>query len=649
MLLLARLDAFTATVLGPAVTLFLLAVSSVLVDAAQLPWNAYTAAGSVLLFWIVALVICRIWILPQYVGVLTSASRTVRAAVAGGVLTATALTSLALARGIGTADRVSQGWDPIFHSNVLQWIRDSGSATPWTIAPIYAEERTSYYPAGWHSFVSLYPGSLTEAANSSTIVIGAVVWPLGLALLASVVLPRVPATWAIAPVIGASFVSFPFAQLLRSGQWPNGLASALVPGVLAVVIQLLYRICSPDRNKRWSGDTAWLATVAVLALLGAVAAHPSSVFALLVAALPFAGSALLPSLIQGFRSRPSRTLVLVGVALLAAGGMAATLASSPLLHSVVSYPRAVRAVFPDSIWFALFDLPRFPVLSGPTIEELNLIVGLLMVSGAILSLLRKETRPLAMSLASFVLLHILAAGPENPLRWLTGVWYKDTQRIAPFIAMLGSICAAFGLVAGVSALVRGADRFVRNVSKRPMRDRTDFVTGLVLIGILISIYVTSSNFRSADRIAVSARNYITNPQTSLGVLSPGEQEFIEMAGSKLPKDAKIIGDPFNGAAAFYTLTGHEVVYTQLGSASGGIEEKKLLQARFNEIHTNDAVCDALQHVGATHFYEDAPGMSHGSSSLSAWPGFYDVPTDSGFRRVEAEGPWTLYEIVACRQ
>ena len=139
------------------------------------------------------------------------------------------VTCLALLRGIGDPAKASQGWDPIFHLNVLTWIQESGSATPWGVAPIFGAGRSTYYPAGWHSAVSLVPGSMTEAANLSSIVIGGMIWPIGLMFLASAVLPRHPAAWALTPVFAASFVSFPFSQLLRSGQWPNGLATALVP------------------------------------------------------------------------------------------------------------------------------------------------------------------------------------------------------------------------------------------------------------------------------------------------------------------------------------------------------------------------------------------------------------------------------------
>jgi hypothetical protein len=136
-----------------------------------------------------------------------------------------------------------------------------------------------------------------------------------------------------------------------------------------------------------------------------------------------------------------------------------------------------------------------------------------------------------------------------------------------------------------------------------------------------------------------------NPGT--GVLSRGEQEFIERAGAMLPRDAVVIGDPFNGETYFYALTGRRVVYTQLGAPTAGSPAKELLRTGFNRIATDKSICEAVHKVGATHFYEDAPGASHGSISLKQWPGFYNVPTAQGFEKVASANGRTLYRITAC--
>jgi hypothetical protein len=166
--------------------------------------------------------------------------------------------------------------------------------------------------------------------------------------------------------------------------------------------------------------------------------------------------------------------------------------------------------------------------------------------------------------------------------------------------------------------------------------------------MIYGIYWGSGSYRSVERVAVAAQNYVVSDSPGTGVLSRGEQAFIERAGAMLPADAVVIGDPFNGETYFYTLTGRHVVYTQLGAPTSGSPAKELLRTGFNRLRTDKSICEALRMVGATHFYEDAPGAAHGSASLKRWPGFYHVPTDLGFEKIASADGRALYRITACR-
>lgn len=676
-----------AVALSPAVTLLMLLAGSFATAAIGLPWNAATAALTALPLVLLAWLAGRRFALrrPLAPG---GAGLPTWLAVGAATALGSAVTCLALLRGIGDPATASQGWDPIFHLNALRWIQESGRATPWSIAPIFGAGPATYYPAGWHSAVALVPGNVSEAANLSSLVIGGLIWPLGLAFLATAVLPRHPAAWALAPLVGASFISFPFSQLLRSGQWPNGLATALVPATLALAVLLLRRVTAAEpsaapsagvsavpspipslvpsgvpsvgRADALAGTPAGtparghipLAIILVAVLGGCAAAHPSALFAIAVAVLPFVAARFLPLLVRRVRRRPLPTLAAVlGTILLAAAAWWA-LSNSRLLAGVMAYRRAVRAVVPDSLYLAFFDLPRFPAISPPAPDDFNVAVGLLVILGAVVAAFVREARPLAVSWLAFVGLYVLAAGPENGLRWLTGFWYKDTQRIAPFIAMTGSLLAALAVAAVAGALVR---MVMRTIAARPAAAGSAGrwpVPAIIFTGAVVAVtgalYVGSGSYRSVERVAVTAQNYTVSGKPGAGVLSSGEQAFIERAGAMLPDDAVVIGDPFNGETYFYALTGRHVVYTQLGAPTAGSAAKELLRTRFNRLATDPAVCEAVRKVGANYFYEDAPGGSHGSVSLKRWPGFYNVPTAQGFERVASAEGRTLYRITACR-
>lgn len=636
-----------AIALSPAVTLLAFLPGSFLAAAAGMPWNIATAA-------LVALpLVLSTWLAGRRFAFrkpLTPDAFTTPTALAvgAGIAVGSAVTCLALLRGIGAPATASQGWDPIFHLNVLRWIQESGKATPWSIAPLFGDGLPTYYPAGWHSAVALVPGGVSEAANLSSIVIGGLIWPVGLAFLAMAVLPRHPAAWALAPVIAASFVSFPFSQLLRSGQWPNGLGTALVPATLAVAVLLLRRLTSEGRAGTPARERVLLAAILLALLGGCTAAHPSTLFAVAAAVLPFVAACFLPALARGIRRRPLPMLAAAVAAVVLAATAWSVLANSRLLTGVMAYPRAVRAKVPDSLHLAFFDLPRFPALSPPAPDDFNLAVGLLVIVGAAVAVFVREARPLAVAWLAFVGLYVLAAGPENGLRWLTGFWYKDTQRIAPFIAMTGSLLAALAIAALARAVIRAVS------SRVPLeRSAGRFSLPAVLFTAAVALascglYTGSGSYRSVERVAVAAQNYTVSSKPGTGVLSVGEQAFIERAGALLPANAVVIGDPFNGATYFYALTGRRVVYPQLGAPTAGSAAKELLRTRFNRLATDKAACEAVRKVGATHFYEDAPGSSHGSESLKRWPGFYNVPTNQGFEKIASEGGRTLYRITACR-
>lgn len=646
-----------AIALGPAVTLLLYMAGTFAADALNLPWNAATAVGVVAPLILIPWIIGRRFRLRSTL-VPSGLATATKIAVSAGVTIGSAVTCRALLRGIGNPSTASQGWDPVFHLNALRWIQESGNATPWGIAPIFGAGRPTYYPSGWHSAVALFPG-VTEAANLSSIIIGGIVWPIGLAFLAAMVLPRHPAAWGVTPLLAASFISFPFAQLLRSGQWPNGLATAVVPATVAVAILLLRRLADGERGQAPRTEFVLLGAICAAALAGCVAAHPSSVFAVAVIVLPFAVAAGVPFFLRGLRSRPWITGAATGVAVIAAVLAYSALAGSKLLAGVMAYRRQVRAEIPDSLNLALFDLPQFPALHAPSPDDLNLLVGLLAILGAAVAVFVKDARPLAVAWLAFVALYVLAAGPENGLRWLTGFWYKDTQRIAPFIAMAGSILAALAIIVLIKALIRTASGKLpsstlpsgpaprRWYMPRRWNMQSVLFAGCVM-AVIAAIYLGSAGYRSADRVAVAGHNYITSGRPGHGILSAGEQQFIQQAGAMLPADAVVIGDPFNGETYFYALTGRHVVYTQLGSPTSSSAAKELLRTGFSRLHTDTSICAAVRKVGATHFYQDVAGGSHGSASLKTWPGFYNVSTERGFEQIAAADGRALYRITACR-
>src|SRR5690606_29223549 len=107
-------------------------------------------------------------------------------------------------------DGISQTNDAIFHLNAVRYALETGSASSVNIASFTGS--SGFYPAAWHALVvttiQISGGSLPVAINALTIVIGAVIWPLGVAWLAQIATDR--ATIAgYAVVLAGALQAFP--------------------------------------------------------------------------------------------------------------------------------------------------------------------------------------------------------------------------------------------------------------------------------------------------------------------------------------------------------------------------------------------------------------------------------------------------------
>ncbi|MFD1213258.1 DUF6541 family protein [Arthrobacter sp. GCM10027362] len=546
-----------------------------------------------------------------------------------------------MVRGMGSLDRVNQGWDPTFHANAVRWIQDSGQSSPWSISPIFGGTSPSFYPAGWHELVSLVPGDVVTAANLSCLLIGAVVWPASLAYLATALFPRMPVTWFLAPLFGSALLAFPFAQLVRSGQWPNGFATAVIPGVLALGINLLYQSRLTWRRSPGAvppGPGTWTRVAALLlAAAGAIWIHPSALFALLA----LGGFYLVRFLILGFlyqwrRSRVRGAAVsILCLAALAAAGLG--LSRLNVLIGVLDYPRRRYTGVGGALKWLYFDLPNQP--SSPMVgpASYSYAIAALMLAGAVIGLFYARSRPAVGGMAAGTVLFVLAAGDENPYRWLAGFWYKDPPRIAPLVLTYGCVFAALAL-----------DRACRLpfLALRPRGRRRQLLAAALSLLAVAAIFATSGGFRYQDRLTAATTPYLVTPVSRGRALLGDEQEFIRSLGPLLPRDAVVIGDPFNGLPYIYALTGHRVVFPQMINRPGN-EDEAYLRRNFRKILTDPQVCQALHRLGANYVYDDGPIRARQTDRGLKWPGFTRVDFTQGFELVAKKGTAALYKITAC--
>ncbi|MGW6172889.1 DUF6541 family protein [Arthrobacter sp. NPDC055138] len=680
-----RQPAIRALVLGPAAGTALAAVGTMACLLTGVRWNllsaAVLAALGIGLCWLIGRAIgppeARIVAVPRSVQWLMAASLAITALILGWVML----------EAMGSIDRVSQAWDPTYHVNVLQWIKDNGQASPWSIWPIFGGAPPSFYPAGWHAVVSLVPGDVVTAGNLSCLVIGCLVWPASLALLARAMCPARPLVWVLTPLIASSMLAFPFVQMFRAGQWPNGFAAALLPAILALGIELQYRLpgavrpaggsetptpgpeaetdvgadarpgAGPGENAEAAGSSLprseWRRTTADLAALamvtfGAVWIHPSALASLLVLGGFYLARLAVLGLARLWRSHRAGFVAAIGVlgAVLLAGVVLLT--QSQQLAAVMSYPRARSADWADALVWVFFDLPRQPDSADAVPASYAVAVGILMVCGALLACFSRRTWPAVAGMAAAVVLFILAAGPEDlPFRWLTGFWYTDPPRIAPLVHIFGVVFAALALDQLCTLLARLILPLRAGATPTARANRHKLAAAGLAFAVLAALFVTTGALRHDVRVdAASIRYSITEHRDGRALLGD-EQDFIRSLGPLLPDDAIVIGDPFNGLPYIYSLTGHQTVYFQ-NVSSAGSKDKDYLRRHFRNITSDPRVCPALQSTGATYLYDDGPIRGYQHSARHQWPGFQRIDFSHGFRLIASHGSAALYEITACR-
>lgn len=555
--------------------------------------------------------------------------------------------ALALAAAIATAvihagmvvpDALLQTWDPVHHVSGVQAIRELGNASSFGGLDTVAGPGASglYYPTVWHALVALAPGAIPVVANASTIVIAALVWPLGLAALARAAFPGLPLVVLATPIVGSSFLAFPTVLLSTSGQWPNSLGNALVPGAAALVVLA---------SRSWA-DTRLSGVLLCLPFLaGVVLTHGSGAFVLLLLLGPLlvvrAGSAA-HALWRAGRAR----LVVVTVGAVAAVVTVAAwfLLRFPPFVDTMNYPRAASGTVASGVRDGLLDIPLVSQAPG------NWAILLLVLLGVVATLVRREGRWLVVSWVVAVVLVGLATGPENDFRWLTGVWTKSAPRMAALVPITASLLGALGAVSLGLLAARVWERVVpaRDRSRTaPLRGRSTMLVATVVPAVLLlATWVATDGFRQEHKVERMAQAYVPERIRYGTMVTAEEAELLRGLGDVVPEGALLLGDPFNGAAFAYSVAGIDVVFPQLGTGNLSTGQSVLLK-RFRDIHIDPAVCDVVRDLGITHFYADAPGWIEATDVASRAPGLYDVDTSTGFELVAAAGETRVYRVTAC--
>lgn len=518
-----------------------------------------------------------------------------------------------------------QQWDPSFHYNGVWQMVHSGDGSLFGLSPMFSlmGEARTYYPSMWHAFAALFatPSTVVQTVNTSSLAL-LVWWIVGMTALAHYLWDNRVATLT-APVLASLTLSFPADFVSMYAQWPNAVSMALLPGLLTLAwvvgnawVRTLFS------SNQWRATTIWTALF-LLAALGAVAIHPISFFnALVFVLVPF--TAAMVRLMRGARKAGRRGLVaFLGVSMGGALLLTALAVFNPRTLATATFERGRSLI--DALVRPFMPVPPFPLAPG-FVLAMAVFAGLL-VLGLMRARKLSKSRWLIGTWTVFAVLVFLAYAPNFGLQVLTGPWYSDPRRL------MGAMQVVLVLL-----FTLGAMRFSAWLRQKKSMHRA----------LPVLLIVVLSGVGAIDSRSLAVRS-VYDPQNlgPAGMASSEQLDLFREAGSVLPGDALVLGDPSVGTVYFQSLGGMRVVFPGLSNADVDADVRAL-QWNFNQLHADPAVCETLNRIGVTHFYEGSDRPYYRTLRSEARPGFYGVDTSHGFEVVKSVDGGTLYELTACR-
>tara|TARA_R100000365_G_C2748220_1_gene79219 strand:- start:6969 stop:8927 length:1959 start_codon:yes stop_codon:yes gene_type:complete len=623
-----RLRGLALVAVAPVASVALLSILAVAYGMVGIQWHPATLVAAV------GVITLVIWLGFRRHPAAPSNSRSVApVVVAAGIAVGAILGGVRLALYVGTPDAVSQTNDAVFHLNALRWIAETGSASSFDITGVVGS--ASFYPGAWHAVastvVALTGVSIPVAANAVSLVIVALIWPIGLAWLAEAVSAGAQrrrwanAMPAVAGALALGLLSFPLLMLQWGVLYPYALAVALVPAAAAAIINVPEWM-SGEKMKAAGVRTVIVGISGVSAL---VLAQPAALIAwgVLVASW-FVGW-----VIMRIRRGSRRTANYLIAAVVGAVGAFA------VLWWVLSRGTSGAQWLPFSgALDALADI----ILNGQVLLPFSLAMSILVLVGIAVAVTEPGLRWLVGAWLVFGLLYFLSAAVNNAFvrESVLGPWYADPYRLAALAPLASIPLAAVGLAWAVSRVLQWV---------RPAQARATLVAGwsVAVAAIIGSVALALAPVVQMPNIVggyddVQSR-YASNADS---FLSPDERELLERLTESVPDGAVVIGNPSAGTGFGYLFSGR-LVYPRTW-ANPQTDAWQVLGASLRDASSNPDVCAALEVYGDPEFVLDF-GPGDQTPGRYILPGFTDFAGQPGFELVDQQGAASLWRITACER
>lgn len=539
------------------------------------------------------------------------------AIVAAGASVAAGARTLAHLRGLPDgAANLWETWDAQWHANAIRFARDEGVVSATRMGEMMNRETRaeSFYPTGWHALASLLPADALTTVNVFGLLAPMIVLPAGCAWLAwRVAGPRWAPAAAPAAAVAAVAVPEITVALLGTGSLPYLLSVALLPAALAATMR------GP-------------ASVAVFALVGVVAAHPSSGVA----------AAILMALWFLFSPSWGRLGRLAGV------GLAAGALLAPMLLSAMGKGETVagfhgQADVDRATSVAWTLLGRTEIIRGVPAGVVPFVLAALAAAGAVALIVRRPRA--AWPVAGFAVLAVVSDNAQvlwaQPwggwIRALGTVWYDMPYRLQAPLGVLRVTLAAVAVGALASAIARVAARSRDDASPGPdrRRVRTAVATAAAAVIALVPAMWTTQE-ASAWSVLRARGDRLVPPQ---------DREAWRWLASLPGADrAVVLNNPAEGSGWMYATEGLDSVFRHYPWPEG---PAPLSRRAINDVDLaglDPAVDAALARLGVDYVFVSPPSASSaGGAALASRSWAWSAP---GLTPIYEDSPAVIFAVDA---
>ncbi len=544
-----------------------------------------------------------------------------------GVVLAAGLLSWRVGQTLGSSEAISQTFDNIFHLNAVRFILDTADASSMSVGLLTTPAGLqSFYPAEWHAVVALVVQltgvSIPLAVNAVTIMVAALVWPIGAMLLARTLFGGGTTIMVATAVLSTALPQFPLLLMQYGVLYPLQLGFALLPGALAALALALG--IGPSRTR--TVTALWGAVLVAGLLPGLAVAHPGAFVAWLALGAPLIVVALVRGLRAGTRSRRAALL----------GAFAVYLVAGVVLVKLLRPPAEARGWPPtDSLGGALLDA----LTLGAYGFVPAFLVAALVVLGVVASLTRRSAGDIAAVgvWAVAVLLYVVVAGCSV---WvirdvLTGSWYNNIPRLAALLPIAVVPLAARGAGAIWSWSTRKAGRVLPRGSALWWTAAAAATAALVAVAQVGPMPAAvrqghESHFALDDNSAL---------------LSPDELALIERLDETVPPGAVIAGSPWTGAALAYALSGRVVLMPH--TLMYETEDIRAINGGLADASEGDDVCAAVDETGVGYVLDFGTREVPPGFDGRRYPGLDGLAESETVELIDQEGDAKLYRVVGC--